>query len=182
METFNLKEDYPPGMSKALIKKYGTDLHDLLEETNAEVADLEPKRHLLSVQGNKSSVEKTEHILNDLSKSLNEKAQVKQSDSMPDCPVCLSPIEPHSLYRLEYCGHAYCKECITQMFHVAIQSKSIPITCAMDGCDHPVVVKDILAIVGTNMTPLIEAALDQYVLTHKVSVLQYIKHIYVLLI
>ncbi|GIY40413.1 e3 ubiquitin-protein ligase dbl4, partial [Caerostris darwini] len=53
------------------------------------------------------------------------------------CPVCFDKIS-NDFHRLEYCGHAYCRECI---LHWLQTSNDFPLSCLT--CESPLVVQDI---------------------------------------
>lgn len=62
---------------------------------------------------------------------------------MPDCPICMCPVELNQINRLEYCGHAYCKECLKSLILNAVNDKKFPIQCAAEGCGKELVINDI---------------------------------------
>ncbi|XP_035225995.1 ATP-dependent RNA helicase DEAH12, chloroplastic-like, partial [Stegodyphus dumicola] len=53
------------------------------------------------------------------------------------CALCYDKIL-NEFYRLEYCGHAYCKTCILHLFE---NSSDFPLSCV--GCSAPIVLADL---------------------------------------
>ena len=169
IKTHALKEFYPAGMTKRLMEQYGFNLQGLADASGAEMVDLQLRHHVLTAHGTEGAIATVEKLLDLQASALTTKKRGKDQQSLPECPVCLCEVESHYMYRLEYCGHAYCKSCIKGLMEHGAKDKSFPIQCAKDGCNKDIVVKDIFALVGTSMdqlSPFIKASIDGYVLSH----------------
>ena len=134
-------DENPPGLMKALLAKYGADFKAFKEETGITGVYLEPRSHEITITGKKEATEKALEYINTIRESLRVSVEenVLESD-LPDCPICLYPIEESDFYRLEYCGHAYCQICLASQIQNAIIYKQFPITCAAE--NKPLVVRD----------------------------------------
>ncbi|XP_023232981.1 ATP-dependent RNA helicase DEAH12, chloroplastic-like [Centruroides sculpturatus] len=65
-------------------------------------------------------------------------------------------------YRLEYCGHQYCSDCIKSL----ILQRIIPLMCCKEKCGKELVIDDIQNILGNNeeeMRKLLDFSLREYV-------------------
>ena len=169
IKTHDLKKSYPAGMTKRLMLQYGFDLQGLADESGADMIDLQLRHHILTVHGTVEAITKVDKLLDLQVSALTAKKREKDQQSLPECPVCLCEVESHYIYRLEYCGHAFCESCIKGLMEHGAKDKNFPIQCAKDGCNKDIVVKDIFALVGTSMdqlSPFIKASIDGYALTH----------------
>ena len=145
---FEMKNE-KPGLMKHLVEKYGPDAADITDTFDGITATkLIPRKQVLTLfateAGYQSFLESVKSY-----KPAEDIAQAEAPDtaavsSSSECCVCG---ESHStkekktfFYRLEYCGHVYCKECIEQQ----LQPNSIrfPVTCAAENCEKPLVWKD----------------------------------------
>ncbi|KAH3810894.1 uncharacterized protein LOC127836572 [Dreissena polymorpha] len=144
-------EDNPPGLMKALILKYGMQFEQLVKESNISCVSLNFRRQEITITGPADAVEKALDLIRDEKNSL-PKLQSEDPDpyKVPDCPVCLCPIEETEMCRLEFCGHAYCSRCLSAMLKAAIDSREFPITCATDKCNRPLVARDFKNFMRTN--------------------------------
>ena len=84
------------------------------------------------------------------------------SDS-PCCPVCFCDVDIES-YRLQVCGHLYCKACLLQQISAAERSKSFPIVCSQEDCNKDLVIKDLNALIDkmSDRQNLTDAAVGHY--------------------
>ncbi|WAR27228.1 DEAHB-like protein [Mya arenaria] len=141
---FSLKgEENPPGLMKALVVKYGLSFDKLKTETGLSSITLNFRYHEISMSGKDDALVKAISIIRELKESLsNAKTTANACTDLPDCPVCLTPIDESDMYRLEYCGHAYCETCLTTQVRVAIQNKEFPVSCAVEKCDKGFVARD----------------------------------------
>lgn len=135
----NLKE-HGPGLMKHLIGEYGSDVENIPQALEGiTAAKLHPSRQILTLFATETGYET---FLCSLAKF--KPANSIPQDQLSECCVCFNT--PNSknfstpLYRLEYCGHVYCRECIEQQLHAA--SIEFPVTCAADECKEQLVWKD----------------------------------------
>ncbi|KAK6190741.1 hypothetical protein SNE40_002538 [Patella caerulea] len=135
----------PNGLMKKLIKEYGMNLEKFVDKCNLKSALLDHKRQLVKLIGDPQNIDQAISVILVMSKNLTKNQQQTSTvqEEFPECCACLCPIEDTSqLYRLEYCGHAYCFDCLGQQITVAIQSKDIPILCSEEECQKPLVWND----------------------------------------
>ena len=142
---FEMKKE-KPGLMKHLVEKYGPDVAGITDTFDGITATkLIPRRQVLTLfateAGHRSFLESVKSY-----KPAEDIAQAEAPDtaavsSSNECCVCG---ESHSMkerksffYRLEYCGHVYCRECI----ELQLQPSSIdfPIVCAAEDCEKQLV-------------------------------------------
>ncbi|WAR27221.1 DEAHC-like protein [Mya arenaria] len=163
-------EDNPPGLMKALVVKYGIKLDELKTKTGLSSITLNFRYHEISLSGKDGAVVKAISIIGELKESLSrDKTAANASTDLPDCPVCLTPINEEDMFRLEYCGHAYCETCLTNQIRFAIQNKEFPVSCAVQNCDKGFVARDFNFQMGNNFimpSELVQASMTSFVRRH----------------
>ena len=143
-------DDNPLGLMKALVLKYGIKFEALKELTGLKKIALNFRHHEIALTGSNESTQKAVEIISAMRTELDNRANITRDTSLQECPVCLSPIEETDMIRLEFCGHAYCKECLTTQVQVAISNKDFPIVCAGEDCGKGFVKRDFKALFATN--------------------------------
>ncbi|BFZ24718.1 hypothetical protein BsWGS_27757 [Bradybaena similaris] len=141
----NLKgSDKPPGLMKELIRKYGS-LHDeLVQQFSLTDVDIDFRQQKLSIFGPIECVDNIVGSIAELAESLSRPGVSHIEKEMPDCVVCMTPVEQKSeLYRLEACGHSYCLDCLKMQIKVSVQDKKFPIVCSGEDCGMSLVWKDL---------------------------------------
>ena len=174
----NLKE-HSPGLMKHLVTKYGTEVTgvaDLFEGITA--TRLDPRRQTLTLfatkDAHRSFVESLKEFKpKDITKQVPPVNTVK-TDSI-ECCVCFeahnSMIRETFFYRLEYCGHVYCRECIQQQLEPT--TVTFPITCAAENCGQLFVWKDFDNLIHNEVLQLRDitsASLKAYVAMNTATV------------
>ncbi|GFT82837.1 potential E3 ubiquitin-protein ligase ariadne-2 [Nephila pilipes] len=92
--------------------------------------NLDPETGSLTIKGSESNIEQVEKHLENICKELFEKnLEVKSNEDKEICAICFDSLT-YDFYRLESCGHAFCKACVL----LQIESKTIPLTCVKQGC------------------------------------------------
>ncbi|XP_005099846.1 ATP-dependent RNA helicase DEAH12, chloroplastic [Aplysia californica] len=144
-ECINLKaKTRPPGLMKALLLKYGHTLDGLQNEFQLNSVKIDFKLQKISLVGKDEALRNCTMSIEELSKDLAERSNAQSDTELPDCVVCMCPVETSSdLYRLEGCGHGYCTVCIKLQVSVSVQDKQFPMSCAHEGCGQLLVWKDI---------------------------------------
>ncbi|VDI41954.1 ATP-dependent RNA helicase DHX8/PRP22 [Mytilus galloprovincialis] len=141
----NLKgPDRPAGVMKELMLRYGYDLDTLLVKSGVRFLELDRQRHILIITGKSEAVDiVNEHIQNVIDEISDRKTkEVSQLCNTRDCALCLCEIEDDNIYRLELCGHPYCKQCVILL----IDASSFPLCCSRENCGETVALHDIMRI------------------------------------
>lgn len=134
----------PPGLTQTLISKYGFKLEGLKSATRVSDLRLNLRSHDIIVSGKEKDVMKVVNIIKELQKELSKRIFVTALESgLPQCTVCQSVIEYNDILRLEYCGHSYCKVCLSTLVQQAVSKRTLPIVCASKTCGKPLVIRDI---------------------------------------
>ena len=135
-------EGNPPGVMKELIIQYGFGLNGLKETADLAKVSLNCKLHKVTMMGTNEAIAKGDELIQAVKKKLSTNTKVVENE-MPDCPICICPVELSQVYRLEYCGHAYCRECLKSLILNGLTDKKFPIQCAAEGCGKDIVIRDI---------------------------------------
>jgi ATP-dependent RNA helicase DHX8/PRP22 len=144
-EDISLKS-YPPGVMKFIVTEFGHDLSKLalkVGEQEIQDASLDVQRHILSLVCTSRACEVIKQSLEQYCSvdTVQKDACVSLENRIPQCCTCFCDIEDNTqVYRLEYCGHEYCLDCI--QLQIAPMSVQFPLVCAADGCDKPFVWQD----------------------------------------
>ncbi|CAH1800432.1 unnamed protein product [Owenia fusiformis] len=154
----------PKGFLKALVKNFGSDLQGLKETSQAESLKLNVVKKNLEVKGDSDVFECVESAINKICSDLLEQ-QGDGDSTEKDCAACYSSAD--KLYRLEYCGHPYCKDCIKTHISVMIKDRRFPIQCIE--CEGPLVYKDFLNMLGRGTgqeEKFVQSAVSAYIAKH----------------
>jgi len=153
----NLK-NYKPGTLKELVLNYGRAAERLAENFDGiKAIKLDFRYHILQVF---STSESYNLVLKNLEQYRIESGRITpainsvvESSHNRECCICFEPHELSStFYRLECCGHVYCKDCIkAQLDHLSI---IFPVSCAEENCEQQFVWKDFEALVKGNIIRL----------------------------
>lgn len=167
-------EDKPPGLMKELMIRYDFDLSKLQIEADLKTVDLNHRSHSVQLVGEEQSIEKAMGLIDNIIKTMWEKrANAKpMTETSRDCVVCLCPIDEGELYRVEICGHAYCKDCVQLQFKSAVRNNMFPLTCSQDGCNEPWSMKDITSVALKTAVPfsvLVKKATSSFVAQNKTA-------------
>ncbi|XP_045605419.2 uncharacterized protein [Procambarus clarkii] len=133
----------PPGVMKTLMETYGSTLGGLRAETGLSALKLDYRNHRLYLFGSRKCVRKAAHVVNKVMQTLIGDGSALNKDD-PLCVICLFPINTsNTLYRLEYCGHAYCQRCIRLHITQAVNNKKFPLVCFVKECDEMFTCRDL---------------------------------------
>ena len=157
----------PPGLMKHLMSLFGLDLQGLTSQEGVTAAALDPHRHTLSVFATSEAHISISQIINGYAA---EDVVPKGEENEVCCCACFTPVDnPKHIFRLEYCGHAYCLDCI--QLQVAPNAITFPLECAE--CSHPFVWQDCVNLFQrTNITcqQLAATSLKGYMMANKHAV------------
>jgi ATP-dependent RNA helicase DHX8/PRP22 len=137
-------EENPPGLLKDLIIRYGLRLTGLKDETGISKVSFNLRFHELTLIGKEENIIKAQEQIKSVRADLSTRGNIRIEDAdLPDCPICLCPVEESDMCRLEYCGHAYCKCCLASMIQNAVSDRELPVVCAAEDCNKALVIRDI---------------------------------------
>jgi len=127
----------PPGLMKYLIAQFGLELQVLTNQDGIETATLDPRKHVLTVFATKEA----HTFICELIEAYDPQAiaTTNREEAEFVCCVCFTPIDsPKDIFRLEYCGHNYCLDCI--QLQIAPNAITFPLQCAE--CSHDFIWQD----------------------------------------
>ncbi|KAH7520502.1 hypothetical protein FEM48_Zijuj08G0150600 [Ziziphus jujuba var. spinosa] len=153
--------DLPPDLMKAVVKKFGPDLHGLKEKVPGADFSLNARRHVVFIHGDIELKQKVEEIIYDIAKMSD--SSTERSNNEVTCPICLCDIEDE--YRLEDCQHVFCRSCLMEQCESAIRNKdSFPLCCAHKGCGSPLLLTDLKCLLSSEkLDDLFRASLGAFV-------------------
>ena len=147
LKEFNLKAaEQPPGIMKDLVSRFGLDLQGMVKEFEGGVfaVELDARKHILSVYGTQDAHKSISEIIEQYCLDFTNRRTSVDQDEV-ECCTCFTLIETNSeVFRLEYCGHAYCLDCVS--LQVSQKAIVFPVQCAAEGCAHPFIWQDFLNI------------------------------------
>ncbi|XP_033747970.1 ATP-dependent RNA helicase DEAH12, chloroplastic-like [Pecten maximus] len=138
-------EGKPPGVLKALLLKYTSDFSKLCQETGLVSVRLDQRNHRLMLFGSESTVNAAKTLIREVMGSLSP-IGVKVEEDDPECITCFCPMERKDLYRIECCGHPYCKECLQLQVQTSITHREFPLKCEMEDCNTLFTWQDITSL------------------------------------
>ena len=139
-------KNHGPGTMKYLILQYGPDVEKLTDEYEGITAmRLDPKKQILTLFSTDAAHLSFLKFLKSSTESFRatQQALTQGADSgvTSDCCICFEPHDSEkNFFRLECCGHIYCKDCIE--LQLASVSITFPVTCASNDCGEKFVWKD----------------------------------------
>ncbi|XP_054715382.1 uncharacterized protein LOC129224860 [Uloborus diversus] len=160
LKEINLMSKGHAGILRELLKTYGFDLRKLKEHCDASNIEVNSRKYVLVVKGSPESISKCEKIVQDIKKHLPETSVLENSSEV--CGICQMEVAEQR-HRLEYCGHAYCKECLLHLFQ---NSDSFPLRCLV--CESPIVLVDISWAIKEEKSlqyEIYKKSLDAFILT-----------------
>ncbi|XP_061196392.1 uncharacterized protein LOC133204662 [Saccostrea echinata] len=128
-------ETKPPGLMKRIIQMHGIDLQGLKDVSDLSSVELDHRRHRIEMLGSVEAIQSAVNDIEELTKMLLKDNQHQIPSTDPECGICLCSISDCDLYRLESCGHAYCRDCVRLHLNSALSTKEFPLRCCYEGCD-----------------------------------------------
>ncbi|KAI3691505.1 hypothetical protein L2E82_49867 [Cichorium intybus] len=153
--------DFPPDLMKKVVEKFGPDLHGLKEKFPGSDFTLNTRHHTISIRGNKELKQNVEETIRDI---VNTSGQNVESQSQTAaCPICLCDVEDG--FRLENCGHEFCRMCLIEQCESAIKRHSgFPLICAHENCPAMILTVDLRSIlVVEKLEELFRASVSSFV-------------------
>ena len=169
---------FRPGLMKELIFKYGANVVEIsLTTKDIKAARLDPRKQILTLFTTEAAYRSFFEDLNKFNpncEGVSRQATIHDAtkeNPVSECCVCFEAHDYErqiATFRLEYCGHVYCKECIK----LQLQSTSVtfPITCAAEECEQELVWKDFENIGVKCLRDIIPASLKAYVAMNTATV------------
>lgn len=151
----------PPNLMKEVVRKFGPDLLGLKEKVPGAEFALNTRRHVISVHGDKELKQKVEDIIYEIAQRGCGLAE--SFDNETSCPICLCEVEDG--YRLEDCGHLFCRLCLVEQCESASKNQdSFPICCAHEGCRAPILITDLRSLLSSEkLEELFRASVGSFV-------------------
>ncbi|XP_038972718.1 ATP-dependent RNA helicase DEAH11, chloroplastic-like [Phoenix dactylifera] len=116
----------PPGLMKEVVQRFGTDLQGLKEMVPGVKLTLDTRCHIINVRGNKEPKQKMEEVISEVALS-----GMAEPPSETSCPICLCELQEP--YRLEACGHDFCRRCLVDQCESTIRSRDgFPLCCTKE--------------------------------------------------
>ena len=157
----------PAGVMKVLTTQYGSDLEKLKKDVGLVFIELNHYKHKILLRGSFDAIRKTETIIERITAELKDNLSVKlQAEERPACVVCFEPVEDGQLYRLEACGHPYCRDCIEFQLQAALTNKEFPIVCAQEECSFQFMWRDLSKFIkngSVSLKKLVESSASAFV-------------------
>lgn len=151
----------PPNLMKEVVQRFGPDLQGLREMVPGVELTLKTRRHILYVQGNKELKPKVEEVISKVALSIDHDGIVERPLET-SCPICLC--EPEEPYRLEACGHDFCRSCLVDQCESTIRSRDgFPLCCTKEGCKKLILLVDLRSLLpAEKMEELFRASLGAF--------------------
>ena len=138
-------------LMKRLLNNYSVDLEELQRHTGAHYLELRLRRHSLEFRGTEGAYESLQRALREDDAQLTEGSTTKPTTESPNCPLCFCPVDGGDTYRLEYCGHAYCRQCFGALLGQKCRDAEFPVTCEQEDCGEPIVLRDLTNLLGPSV-------------------------------
>ncbi|GIY37423.1 ATP-dependent RNA helicase DEAH12, chloroplastic [Caerostris extrusa] len=127
-----MDDNKKPGVLRELLNEYGFDLEKLKIFCDLTSIELNSRRHILTVRGSNIAVTKCQQVIQDIKVKLGD---IVYEENTELCPVCFDQIA-NEFHRLEYCGHAYCRECILHWFQTSNDFRYIAFNSICTQCQE----------------------------------------------
>ena len=142
----SLKDDRPPGLMKHLISRFEPGLKAFEDKAGVISILLNPSHQILTIFASETGFDEVSGLIDECSKYLTSLPVAQHCTSTRNqitCCVCFAVIKSSGdIFRLECCGHTYCRECMS--LQVAPSTLSFPLECAAEQCSKQFVWKDFL--------------------------------------
>ncbi|KAM5577142.1 ATP-dependent RNA helicase DEAH12, chloroplastic-like [Rosa sericea] len=151
----------PPELMKEVVRRFGPDLRGLKEKVPGADFTLNVRRQSILIHGSKELKQKVEEIIDETAHMAG--SLTKRINREADCPICLCDVEDG--YRLEDCGHLFCRSCLVEQCESAINNHdSFPLCCTHEGCRSPILITDLKSLLSIEkLEDLFRASVGSYV-------------------
>lgn len=161
-------KEYAPSLMKHLVREHGSGMANLPKALEGITATkLNPRRQILTLFATETGYE---NFLFSLAKfeTANIAPQGRSLDKNTtteyECCMCFETQHSKIPYRLEYCGHVFCRECLEQQLEP--DSIEFPVTCAAENCEKQFVWKDFENLLMGDFHDITIASFKSYISTN----------------
>ncbi|CAL9155770.1 ATP-dependent RNA helicase DEAH11, chloroplastic-like [Musa acuminata AAA Group] len=152
----------PPNLMKEVVQRFGSDLQGLKENVPGAEVTLSTRRHTLYVRGDKELKQRVEDLISEVALSINQNRVIERPPESC-CPICLCELEDP--YKLEACGHTFCRACLENQLESTIRSRDgFPLCCTKVGCQKLILLIDLRSLLSfEKLEELFRASLSAFV-------------------
>eukprot|EP00252_Welwitschia_mirabilis_P023384 TRINITY_DN6594_c0_g1_i1.p1 TRINITY_DN6594_c0_g1~~TRINITY_DN6594_c0_g1_i1.p1 ORF type:complete len:435 (+),score=59.75 TRINITY_DN6594_c0_g1_i1:153-1307(+) len=159
-------ESLPYGLMKEIVNRFGVDLAGLQVLMPEGDFMLDTRRHILRARGSREIKTRTRNIVVEIQncmKGVNHPLAEKTERREHNCPICFCEID--NCYKLEACGHSFCKTCLVEQCNSAMRHRDgFPLTCAYENCTSLILVSDLKSLLtDEQLDQLFAASLESFI-------------------
>jgi ATP-dependent RNA helicase DHX8/PRP22 len=163
--------DKPYGVIKKMFILYDIDLGKMKRNIRGlHCLQVDLRNHTVSINGSAESVDEAILEINNVIGDLRNTQNCDHIENEEhQCSICFMEIDDGEIYRLEACGHPFCKTCIVPQFESAVGNNDFPITCCKEDCGELWSWKDLNSVSlqsGMSINSLVNRATNSYVAKH----------------
>ncbi|XP_076080411.1 uncharacterized protein LOC143051368 [Mytilus galloprovincialis] len=160
--------DKPFGVIKEMFLRFGIDLGKMKRDIRGlNRLQINLRHHSVDINGTSEAVEKAVVEINGVIDHLREMQNCEHIENEEhQCAICFMETEDGEMYRLESCGHPFCKTCIVSQLKSAVGNSDFPLSCCKEGCDELWSWKDITKLSlqsGMTINNLVNRATSSYI-------------------
>ena len=163
--------DKPYGVIKKMFILYDIDLGKMKRNIRGlHCLQVDLRNHTVSINGLAESVDEAILEINNVIGDLRNTQNCDHIENEEhQCSICFMEIDDGEIYRLEACGHPFCKTCIVPQFESAVGNNDFPITCCKEDCGELWSWRDLNSVSlqsGMSINSLVNRATNSYVAKH----------------
>ncbi|XP_063402504.1 uncharacterized protein LOC134686725 [Mytilus trossulus] len=160
--------DKPFGVIKEMFLRFGIDLGKMKRDIRGlNRLQINLRHHSIDINGTSEAVEKTVVEINGVIDHLREMQNCEHIENEEhQCAICFMEIEDGEMYRLESCGHPFCKTCIVPQLESAVGNSDFPLECCKESCGELWSWKDITKLSlqsGMTINNVVNRATSSYI-------------------
>jgi ATP-dependent RNA helicase DHX8/PRP22 len=124
------------GVIKKMFILYDIDLGKMKRNIRGlHCLQIDLRNHTVSINGSAESVDEAILEINNVIDDLRNTQNCDHVENEEhQCSICFMEIDDGKIYRLEACGHPFCKTCIVPQLESAVGNNDFPITCCKEDC------------------------------------------------
>lgn len=109
-------------------------------------------KKFIRISGEQFQIKTCEDQIRHYISTLQSTSSTTNKSTNIDCPICCDTCE--SPYRLQQCGHTYCRGCLISFFEMrfdpTMSLKDFKISCPVDTCNTSCLIRDIKSVLGAD--------------------------------